>query len=78
MLPENIASAVGKKQRREDFETTELIIRGFRPCRLQPARRRYESDFLALKSQDGPGPGIQTASGTISADINPPNGNDED
>jgi murein L,D-transpeptidase YafK len=78
-VPENIASAVGKKQRREDIETTELIIRGIPTV---PATTGVDGGmnptFLALKWQDGPGQGIQTASGTIPAHVNPPDGNDED
>jgi hypothetical protein len=78
-VPENIASAVGRKQRREEIETTELIIRGIPTV---PASTRVDGGmnpiFLALKSQDGPDRGIHTASGTIAADINPPDGNDED
>ena len=79
-VPENIAAAVGEKQRREDIETTKLIIRGIPPV---PTTTRVDGGmnpiFLAaLKSQGGPGRGIHTASGTIPAHVNPPDGNDED
>jgi murein L,D-transpeptidase YafK len=78
-VPEYIANAVGEKQRREDIETTELIIRGVATV---PATTGGDGGmnpiFLASKSPDGPGQEIQTASGIIPADINPPDGNDED
>jgi murein L,D-transpeptidase YafK len=79
-VPENIAAAVGEKQRREDIESTELIIRGIPTV---PATTGADGGtnpiFLAaVKSQGGPGRGIHTASGTIPAHVNPPDGNDED
>ena len=79
-VPENIAAAVGEKQRREDIESTELIIRGIPTV---PATTGADGGtnpiFLAaVKSQGGPGRGIYTASGTIPAHVNPPDGNDED
>jgi murein L,D-transpeptidase YafK len=79
-VPENIAAAVGEKQRREYIETTELIIRGIPTV---PATTGVDGGinptFLAaLKSHGGPSGVIRTASDTMPAYVNPPNGNGED
>ncbi len=75
-VPQEIASAVRDKQRRDDIQTAELINRG---TPASPARTGVDGGmnrtFLsAVRSHGGPGTVIHTASGTIPAHVNPPAG----
>jgi murein L,D-transpeptidase YafK len=55
-VPENIAAAVGEKQRREDIETTQLIIRGIPnvPATTGVDGGMNPTFVAALKSHGGP------------------------
>jgi murein L,D-transpeptidase YafK len=71
---EDIAAAVGDRQRRDSIQTAELISRG---TPMAPVTTGIDGGmnpiFLsAVKSQGGPGAKIRTGSGTIPADVNPP------
>jgi murein L,D-transpeptidase YafK len=73
-VPEDIASAVRDKERRDEIETAELISRG---TPVVPAKTGVDGGmnptFLAaVKSHGGPGATIHTALGTIPAHVNPP------
>jgi hypothetical protein len=73
-VAEDIAAAVGDKQRRDEIETYELISRG---TPIAQATTGIDGGmnltFLAaVKSHGGPGATIRTASGTIPAHVNPP------
>jgi murein L,D-transpeptidase YafK len=73
-VPEDLATAVLQKQRREDVETTRLIIRG---TQTAPVTTGVDGGMnpifrAAVKSRSGAGVAINTASGTIPADVNPP------
>src|SRR6476646_7022078 len=72
-IPEEIASAVREKQRRDDVQTAELSNR----TPAAPAKTGVDggmnATFLtALKSHGGPGAVIHTAVGTIPPHVNPP------
>jgi murein L,D-transpeptidase YafK len=79
-VPEDIATAVREKQRRDDIETAELINRGIATASVTiGADGGMNPTFLAaVKSHGGPGAVIHTASGTIPAYVNPPDGKGED
>jgi hypothetical protein len=79
-VPEDIATAVREKQRRDDIETAELINRGIATASVTiGADGGMNPTFLAaVKSHGGPGAVIPTASGTIPAYVNPPDGKGED
>jgi len=79
-VPEDIATAVREKQRRDDIETAELINRGIATASVTiGADGGMNPTFLAaVKSHGGPGAVIHTASGTIPAYVNPPDGTGED
>jgi len=79
-VPEDIATAVREKQRRDDIETAELINRGIATASVTiGADGGMNPTFLAaVKLHGGPGAVIHTASGTIPAYVNPPDGKDED
>ena len=73
-VPQQIASAVHRKQQRDEIETAQLISRG-----LPTAVATMGGDgginptfVSALKSHGGPGTPIRTASGTIPAHVHPP------
>jgi hypothetical protein len=73
-MPQDIAAAVRDRQRRDNIQTAELITRGTPPA---PVTTGIDGGmnpvFLAaVKSHDGPGATIRTASGTIPADVHPP------
>jgi murein L,D-transpeptidase YafK len=75
-VPQEVASAVREKERRDDIQVAELINRG---TPVVPARTGADGGmnptFLsAVKSHGGPGATIRTASGTIPAHVNPPAG----
>jgi hypothetical protein len=79
-VPEDIATAVREKQRRDDIETAELINHGIATASVTiGADGGMNPTFLAaVKSHGGPGAVIHTASGTIPAYVNPPDGKGED
>ena len=73
-VPQPIASAVHRKQQRDESETTQLISRG-----IPAASATNGGDggmnpafVSALRSHGGPGAAIRTASGTIPARVHPP------
>jgi hypothetical protein len=72
-VPEDIAAAARDKQRRDDIQTTDLIIRGIPPAPItiygQGGMNRI---YMAAIAQSGPGVTIPTASGTIPAHTRPP------
>jgi murein L,D-transpeptidase YafK len=73
-VPQEIASAVHDKQRRDDIQTAELINRGTpaMPARMGVDGGMNKTFLSAVKSHGGPGTTIRTASGTIPAHVNPP------
>jgi len=79
-VPEDIAVAVREKQRRDEIESVELINRGIPTAPVATARDGgMNPTFLAaVRSQRDPGAVIRTASGTIPAHVNPPEGNGDD
>ncbi len=73
-VPQEIASAVRNKERRDDMETAQLISRGV-PAVVATTGGDggMNPTFLsALRSQGGPGTTIRTVSGTIPARVHPP------
>jgi murein L,D-transpeptidase YafK len=73
-LPQQLASAVHNKQRRDEIETAQLISRGI-PAALDTngGEGGMNPTFLsALRSHGGPGTALRTASGTIPAHVRPP------
>src|SRR6266498_1053857 len=75
-VPEDIAVAVREKQRRDEIESVELINRGIPTVPVATARDGgMNPTFLAaVRSQRDSGAVIRTASGTIPAHVNPPEG----
>src|SRR5262249_8787369 len=73
-VPEEIASAVRDKQRRDDVQITEWINRGTpaAPVRTGVDGGMNPTFLAAVKSRGGPGAPIKTALGTIPAHVNPP------
>src|SRR5262245_45515091 len=73
-VPQEIASAVSDKHRRDDIQTTELINRGTPtvPVRMGMDGGMNATFLAAVKSNGGPGSTIRTASGTIPSHVNPP------
>ncbi len=73
-VPEEIASAVRDKQRRDDSQIAELISRGTptAPVRMGVDGGMNPTFLAAVKSHGGPGAPIHTALGTIPAHVNPP------
>jgi murein L,D-transpeptidase YafK len=73
-VPEEIASAVRDKQRRDEVQTAELINRGTpaAPVRMGVDGGMNPTFLAAVKSHGGPGAPIKTALGTIPAHVNPP------
>jgi hypothetical protein len=73
-VPEEIASAVRDKQRRDDVQTAELTSRGTpaAPVRMGVDGGMNPTFLAAVKSHGGPGAPIKTALGTIPAHVNPP------
>jgi murein L,D-transpeptidase YafK len=73
-VPEDLAAAVSQKQRRDEIETTRLVIRGVPtvPVMTGVDGGMHPTFRAALKSNGGPGAIIPTGSGTIPADVNPP------
>jgi murein L,D-transpeptidase YafK len=77
---EDIAVAAREKQRRDDIETVELINRGIQtvPVATGGDGGMNPTFLAAVKSNRDPGAVIRTASGTIPAHVNPPEGNGDD
>jgi murein L,D-transpeptidase YafK len=73
-VPQEIASAVRDKQRRDDTQTAELINRGTPavPARMGVDGGMNPTFLSAVKTHGGPGTTIRTSSGTIPAHVNPP------
>ncbi len=73
-VPEEIASAVRDKQRRDDVQIAELISRGTptAPVRMGVDGGMNPTFLAAVKTHGGPGATIHTAAGTIPAHVNPP------
>jgi murein L,D-transpeptidase YafK len=73
-VPEQIASAVREKQRRDETQTAELISRGTpaAPVKTGIDGGMNPTFLAAVKSHGGPGAPIKTALGTIPAHVNPP------
>jgi murein L,D-transpeptidase YafK len=73
-VPEEIASAVRDKQRRDDIQTAELVNRGapVAPVKMGVDGGMNPTFLAAVKSHGGPGAPIRTALGTIPAHVNPP------
>jgi murein L,D-transpeptidase YafK len=73
-VPQEIASAVRDKQRRDDIQTAELINRGTpaMPARMGVDGGMNPTFLSAVKSHGGPGATIRTSAGTIPAHVNPP------
>ncbi len=79
-LREDIAVAAREKQRRDDIETVELINRGTPtvPVATGGDGGMNPTFLTAVRSHRDPGAVIRTASGTIPAHVNPPEGNGDD
>ena len=73
-VPQQIASAVHKKQRHDEIGTAQLISRGITAASAtKGGEGGMNPAFLsALRSHGGPGTAIRTASGTIPANVHPP------
>jgi murein L,D-transpeptidase YafK len=73
-VPQEIASAVRNKERRDDMQTAQLISRGVAAVvATTGGDGGMNPTFLsALRSQGGPGTTIRTASGTVPAHVHPP------
>jgi murein L,D-transpeptidase YafK len=73
-VPEQIATAVSEKQRRDDIRTAELINRGTpaAPVKMGVDGGMNATFLTAVKSHGGPGAPIRTAVGTIPPHVNPP------
>ena len=73
-VPEDIAAAVRKKQRRDEAQTAELINRGTPavPVKMGVDGGMNPTFLAAVKHNGGPGATIRTAAGTIPAHVNPP------
>ena len=79
-VQEHIVAAVREKQGRDDIETAELINRGIStvPATTGVDGGMNPTFLAAAKSQDSLSAVIPTASGTIPAYVNPPDGNGQD
>jgi murein L,D-transpeptidase YafK len=75
-VPQEVASAVRDKQRRDDIQTAELINRGTpaMPARMGVDGGMNPTFLAAVRSHGGPGTTIRTSSGTIPPHVNPPAG----
>jgi len=73
-VPEDIATAVRDKQRRDDVQTAELTNRGTPtvPVKTGVDGGMNATFLTAVKSRGGPGATIHTAAGTIPPHVNPP------
>ncbi len=73
-VPQEIASAVRNKDRRDDNATAQLVARGIGTVALTTGGQGgMNATYLAaLKVNGGPGSDIHTASGTIPGHVHPP------
>jgi murein L,D-transpeptidase YafK len=72
-VPADIAAAVLDKQRRDNTEMVQLIIRGIPSAPISNGRQGgMNRTFMAAISQNGLGVTIPTASGTIPPHVHPP------
>ncbi len=73
-VPQEIASAVRNKERRDDNETAQLVARGIGTVALTTGGQggMNATYHAALKANGGPGSDIHTASGTIPGHVHPP------
>jgi murein L,D-transpeptidase YafK len=73
-VPQDLAAAVLQKQRRDDIEITRLIIRGIQTAPVATGVDGGMNPIFraAGKSRRGAEEAINTASGRIPADVNPP------
>jgi murein L,D-transpeptidase YafK len=73
-VPEEIATAVSEKQRRDEIKTAELTNRGTpaSPVKMGVDGGMNATFLTAVKSHGGPGAPIRTAVGTIPPHVNPP------
>jgi murein L,D-transpeptidase YafK len=73
-VPEEIATAVSEKQRRDEIKTAELINRGtpVAPIKMGVDGGMNATFLTAVKNHGGPGAPIRTAVGTIPPHVNPP------
>ncbi|MGE4255174.1 MAG: hypothetical protein AB7E84_08255 [Xanthobacteraceae bacterium] len=71
-MTEDIAAAVGDKQRRDEIETAELISRGAHVVQVRTGigGGMHPTFLKALRSHGGLGATVRTAFGTISAHVN--------
>ena len=73
-VPQEIVSAVHNKERREEAQFAQLVIRGVPTVATTTGGQGgMNATFLeALKANGGPGSDIRTASGTIPGYVHPP------
>jgi len=73
-VPQEIASAVHNKERRDEAQFAQLVIRGVPTIPATPgAQGGMNATYLAaVKANGGPGSDIRTASGTIPGHARPP------
>jgi len=73
-VPQEIASAVRNKERRDDSEIAQLTARGIATVALTTGGQGgMNATYLAaVKANGGPGSDIHTASGTIPGHVHPP------
>jgi murein L,D-transpeptidase YafK len=79
-IPHDIIAAVRDKQRRDDIETTKLIIRGIptAPATIGIDGGMNRTFLTAVKAQGGPGAAVHMGSDTIPTYAKPPDGDGED
>ena len=72
-VPQDIASAVHNKERRDEAQFVQLVIRGVTVTNTAGGQGGMNATYLAaLKANGGPGSDIHTASGTIPSYVRPP------
>jgi len=73
-VPEDIATAVREKERRDDIQVADLISRGTpaAPVKMNVDGGMNQTFLNAVRFRGGPGATIHTASGTIPPHVNPP------
>jgi murein L,D-transpeptidase YafK len=72
-VPQEIASAVRKKERSDDAQTAQLVARGVATVAAsRGGEGGMNATFLAAVRSHAPGADIRTASGTIPARVHPP------
>src|ERR1700736_5248286 len=72
-VPQEIALAVHNKERRDEAQFVQLVIRGVTVTNTAGGQGGMNATYLAaLKANGGPGSDIHTASGTIPSYVRPP------